>query len=125
MLTNPREIAVNRKNTAAFIDADYELVTLTPRTKTRSNTGGFTWTKAAPRAPQKFHFGERVTNAMPNNHVPGGTQRTEDYTLLGNWDAAIEVNDIFTRSDGSEWEVVALQTENGYERRATVIRYGA
>lgn len=123
MITNPTELKVNRQNTAAFIDANHAVITLTPRTQTRTGTGGFTWTTGTPRTPQKFHFGERVTNAMPTNRVAGGTQRVEDYTLLGNYNAAIEVGDIFTL-DGADWEVVALQQENGYERRATVIRYG-
>lgn len=123
MITNPTELRVNRQNTAAFINADHEVIVLTPRTKTRTSTGGTTWTKGTPRDPQKFHFTERVSNAMPSNRVPGGEQRIEDYTLLGNYDAVIEVGDVFDFG-GGEWEVVSLTNENGYERRATVIRHG-
>lgn len=122
MITNAAELAAQRRITADFIDRDYDMVTLTPRTQARSTTGGFTWTNGVPRAPQKFHFIERVSNAQPRTRVVGGEQREEDVTLLGLWDAQIVVHDIFTLK-GTDWEVVAVH-DNDYEIRATVIHYG-
>jgi hypothetical protein len=55
--------------------------------------------------------------------VIGGVEHVIEMTLLGNWDAVIGEHDIFTHR-GSEWEILALDFFNGYEQRASVIRYG-
>lgn len=123
MITNPVELATQRRITRAFIDADYEMITLMPRTQSKSSSGGYKYTKGTPRAPQKFHVVERVTNAMPRTRVQGGDQREEDFTLVGNWDAQVAVHDIFDLHS-AQWEVVAVAHPNGYEQRATVLRYG-
>jgi hypothetical protein len=124
VITDPAELAAQKRITTDFINRDFELITLTPRTQTRTSTGGYVFTPGTPRAPQKFHVIERVSNAMPRTRVVGGDQRIEDFTLLGNWDAVVEPHDIFTM-DGAEWEIVSVARDNGYERRATVIRFGA
>lgn len=123
MITNPTELATQRALTAAFIEANYETIVLTPRTQGKTTTGGFQYNNQPPRAPQKFHIIERVSNAMPRTRVIGGDQREEDFTLLGYWDAQVAVHDIFDLN-GAQWEVLALMSDNGYERRATVMRYG-
>lgn len=124
MITNPTELAVQRELTAAFIAADFELITLIPRIEVTTGTGGRTWEDGVARVPQAFHVIERVSSARINTRVPGGEHGEEDFTLLGAWDVVIEVKDRFDFR-GAQWEVSRVDWDNGYERRASVIRHGA
>lgn len=117
------ELRAQRAITAAFVDANYQEIVLIPQIETKTSTGGKTWTDGAPRAPQRFHVIERVSSARIDTRVPGGEMRAEDFTLLGYWDAEIEVKDHFY-FQGGHWEIQSIEFENGYERRASVIRYG-
>lgn len=123
MITNPMELRAQRAITKALVDSDYEEITLTPHTRNRTTTGGFTMEPGAPREPQRFHVVEKVSNAAVNNRVAGGSQTERQYTLLGYWDAEVEVHDKF-EYNGGQWEVVELEWDNGYEKRAAVIRFG-
>ena|SRR5690348_10059637 len=122
-MRSPAELRAQREVTRAFVDANYELITLIPRVETRTATGGREWTEGTPRTPQRFHIIERNTNARTDTRVPGGEQDEEEYTLLGYWDAQVAVGDTFTL-DGRTWRVQPMDFENGYERRAAVIRFG-
>lgn len=123
MITNASELATQRRITTAFIAADPETIVLIPREQTRTTTGGFVWTELTPRDPQDFKVIERVSGAATNNHVPGGQQHENEFTILGEHDVAIGVHDVFDLR-GSRWEVAEVDWDNGYERRAAVIRYG-
>lgn len=123
MITDARELATQRELTRAFIDADFETLTLTPRVSGKTSTGGRGFTNQAPRLPQKFKIIENVSRAMTNTRVPGGEQHEEEFTLLGYWDAVIGVYDIFTLR-GATWEVISIEWDNGYEQRAQVRRFG-
>lgn len=123
MKSNATELAVDRRNTAAFIAADPTILRLTPRVRTKSSTGGFVWDEQPPRPAQTFKIVESNSRAQTATRVIGGTQHEVEFTLLGHWDAIIGENDIFEH-DGREWEVIALDHFNGYEQRAAVIRFG-
>lgn len=123
MITDPIELAVQRDLTRAFIAADQDLIVLIPQVEIKTPTGGRTTEDGTPRDAQAFHFSERNSTARTATRVPGGEMREEEYTLIGNWDAIVEVKDRFSFG-GAEWQVAALERENGYERRAAVIRYG-
>lgn len=123
MITNPVELAAQIAMTAAFIDADPETITLIPRTSQKTAAGGRVWVEGTPRTPQTFKVTERVSTARIENRVPGGEQREDDMVLIGLPDAVIEAKDIFSLR-GSEWEVIEVQWDNGYEKRASVRRYG-
>lgn len=123
MITNATELAVNRRNTAAFIAADPETIALTPRARTKTGTGGYTWTDLPPREPQDFKVVERNSNAITRTRVAGGEQAEEEFTLVGNWDAVVAEHDVFTLR-GQDWEVIQVDWFNGYEQRAQVRRYG-
>lgn len=123
MKSNPTELAVDRRNTAAFIAADPTVILLTPRVRTKTGTGGYTWTEQPPRRPQTFKIVESNSRARTDVRVIGGVSHQVEFTLLGHWDAVIGENDIFTH-EGAEWEVLALDYFNGYEQRASVVRYG-
>lgn len=117
------ELAVQRKITAAFIAAKFSMIALTPYVQQKTTTGGRQGIAQTPREPQRFHIIERVSTARSETHVPGGLQNEQEFTLLGNWDAVVEVHDRFTL-EGNDWEVIAIDHNNGYERRAAVRRYG-
>lgn len=123
MIASADELAAQRRLTAAFIAADPETVVLIPRISQKTTAGGRTWVEQPPRVSQQFKVVERVSGAAIETHVIGGQQREEEMTLLGSWDAVIEARDIFTLR-GSDWEVIEVQWDNGYERRAAVRRYG-
>lgn len=123
MITNPIELKVQRDQTRAFIDANHEVIVLTPRLKVKTSTGGTAWENQPVREPQKFHVGERNSTARTDTRVPGGERREEEFTLVGLWDSVIEANDIFDLG-GAQWEVAKVEWENGYERRAAVTRFG-
>lgn len=123
MISNTTELEVDRRNTAAFIDADPTVLVLTPRIQQKTTTGGFQWVDQPPRDPQRFKIIESNSRARTDVRVIGGTQHQVEFTLLGNWNAVIGAHDIFEYR-GSEWEVLSLEYFNGYEQRAAVIRYG-
>lgn len=118
---NATEQLVQRQLTAAFIEADFEMITLIPRELDKTSTGGKNFIEQPPREPQKFHIIEK--GGAKDGRVAGGTQHEEEFTLLGNWDALIGKHDVFTLR-GNRWEVVKVEWGNGYEQRALVLRYG-
>lgn len=123
MITNPLELATQRELTRVFIEQDFEWLTLIPRVHVKTTTGGYVFQEQPPRAPQMFKIIENMSVARTSLRVPAGTQRKEEFTLLGKWDSLIAVNDIFTFR-GTQWEVVDQVWDNGYERRAQAIQYG-
>lgn len=44
--------------------------------------------------------------------------------LLGAYDAQIGLYDVWTDTQGNSWQVTDLLPYNGYERRASVIKFG-
>jgi hypothetical protein len=55
----------------------------------------------------------------------GGVERTLDYTLLGEWDATVEVWDIWYHPDqpNDYYMVVAFADGHGYETKALCERH--
>jgi hypothetical protein len=123
VITNPLELATQRELTRVFIEQDFEWLTLVPRVQMKTTTGGYVFQEQPPRTPQMFKIIENISLSRTNLRVQAGTQRKEEFTILGKWDALIEVNDIFTLR-GTQWEVVDPVWNNGYERRAQAIQYG-
>ena len=123
MISNPVELAAQRAVTAAFIGADFETIILIPREKAKTTTGGHTWTELPPRDPQDFKLSEVVSRARTEDKVPGGEQAEAEFMLIGLWNAVIGDRDVFDH-EGARFEVIDIEPDNGYERRATVRRYG-
>jgi hypothetical protein len=120
------ELQVNRVNTEAFIAANPSYVALIPRTATKTGEG-ILYVDGPPRASQRFRL---IDQSSTNGPQPGsivgadGTQRRVDYQLLGKFDAIVGLNDYWVDAAGIRWEVAELLPDNGYERRARVVRYG-
>jgi hypothetical protein len=121
------EQVVQRKNTLAFIAARPSVLTLTPSARQRTATGGSILVDGPARAAQTFRIVEQ--GSAPNN-TPGqlraadGVQEQTNFLLLGAYDAVVEVGDHWSDANGAKYRVTEMVTDNGYEKRAKVVKYG-
>lgn len=118
-------LALNRKLTKAFIDANPVTLILTPRTRAKKPAGGWAWEEGTPRDAQVMTLIEQTgLSGQPKPVVTvDGVERRVEFELLSEWDAALTAGDVYTYQ-GKEWEVVELWIDNGYEKRAMVIARG-
>jgi hypothetical protein len=120
------EIAMKRRNTKAFIDANPSTLVLIPRVKVNGPTG-VRLVDQTPRLAQTLRL---IDQSAPGGPTPGtvagadGKQRKVEFQMIGNWDAVFSVLDYWLDVDGSRLEVAEMLPYNGYERRAQVVRYG-
>jgi len=120
------ELAAHRANTRYFISVNPTLLVLIPRIRIVSSTG-VRLQDGVPRPEQVVRL---IDQSSPSGPVPGevrasdGKQRTVQYQLLGEWDAVFGLYDHWTDAQGIHWEIGDLIPDNGYERRARVVRYG-
>lgn len=125
MIPEP-ELSAHRSVTDAFIAANPSTVTLTPRERVKTGSGT-KLVEGLARPPQVMRI---IDQSSPKGPTPGmviagdGKQRKVEYQLLGRWDALVGLYDVFTDPQGIRWEVAEILPDNGYERRAQVIRYG-
>lgn len=113
------EIDALRETTKWFIRAKPSELTLTPYTREQLPNGGWRAVADTPRLPQVFRVIE--TTEPSNVTLDDGTQRTISYVLLGEHDAVVAKGDRFTYED-DPLEVVEINTFNGFEVRAFVVR---
>lgn len=116
------EMRVQQKLTQAFIGTQPVSITLTPRAKIKSATGGTQWTDMAKRLSQTMRLIEPPSPAAPRRSADG-IERVVEFMLLGAHNSQIGVYDVFDHL-GDNWEVVFLYHFNGWERRAEVARHG-
>lgn len=120
------ELAVNRRNTRAFIIARPFELALTPQARVKTASGGFKYQDLPVRATQTLRL---IEQASAYGNSPGllqssdGKQRRVQFQLLGQWDSVIEVYDYWI-TDDIRYEVAELLPFNNYERRGQVIQYG-
>lgn len=120
------ELEINRRNTEAFINTNPSLISLIPRRMIKTGTGT-QYVDDPPRAAQRFRIIDQTRTFGPE---PGslvgadGRQRRIEYQLLGMWDAEVGLLDHWTDVEGVSWQVADLLPDQGYERRAQVVRYG-
>lgn len=120
-LSSTLEKAIHRKGTKRFIDAD-------PTTVVLSVPGGsvvdgtFKSGVGSTRSPQQFKliWGEQSGIVR---EIPDGARRF-DFTLLGVWDAIIEIGDTF--NIGSQKYIITyLYPYNDYEVKAGGVSHGS
>lgn len=117
-------LETNRQLTAAFIATCPVEVTLTPRTLASDGTGGVVLTSGTTKAPQVVSLlesgdsGYRTPVASDN-----GKSLSFDFLMLGLHDADFAENDVFTYEE-REYKIITLMPDNGYEKRALVMRHG-
>jgi hypothetical protein len=118
---------MERKVTQSFVGANSITLALIPVLKTKTGTG-HTTVDGTPRAVQTFRLIDQSTEIVGN--TPGrlrssdGQNRKITHMLLGFWDAAMEAGDYWLDASGARYEIDEMLPDNGYERRAKVIRYG-
>ncbi|QNN98586.1 head-to-tail stopper [Microbacterium phage MortySmith] len=116
---------VNRLNTWHFILARPSQIILTPRKREKTTGGGWKYEELPPRQPQTLRIIELGMNTTPPIlTLTDGKQREAEFWLLGPWDAQIEIDDIWTATDGRVWQVGDIIRDNGYETRALVTERG-
>lgn len=125
-MTSAVELEMQRRNTAAFIAATPVTIALIPRTPVKTGTGT-RYVEGTPREPQTFKLIDQTRTFGPE---PGtvltadGKQRKAEFQLLGAHDATIGLYDTWVDAAGIRFEVANLLPDNGYEKRAQVVRYG-
>jgi hypothetical protein len=126
-MSSNAERMIQRRNTLAFIAARPSTLILVPSVRQRTATGGSILVDGPARAAQTFRVVEQ--GSAPNN-TPGqlraadGTQERTDFLLLGVHDAVVEVGDHWSDTSGAKYRVTEMVADNGYEKRAKVVRYG-
>lgn len=113
-------------NTKAFIDANPVWLTLVPHTREKTGTGT-RYIPGTPRPMQKLRLIDQSSTSGPQPGAVAGSdgiQRRVEYQMLGLPDAEIGKYDRWQDAHGIWWEVADLLPDNGYERRAQVVRYG-
>jgi len=117
---DPNLLGVQRRLTHAFIAENPVALTLTPRSRVKQPAGGWAWEDAEPRTPQTMTLIEPTSWPRPTV-TADGVERSVDFTLLGDWDSVVAVDDWFLHG-GATWEVVEVAYFNGWETRALVSR---
>lgn len=114
----------NRALTKVFIDIAPVTIELIPRASTADGTGGRLKPTGAPRQSQVFSLLEPSSSGYGEPLVTSdGKQYTVDFMLLGEYNSTMEVDDVFTYG-GKEYKIVAIMPDNGYEKRAVVLKHG-
>jgi hypothetical protein len=117
------ELAAKRDQTVWFIAAHPAWLTLTPVKKERSSSGGTHYVNLPPRPPQKLRLISMSASQKPTI-TDNGIEREIDLTLLGPWDAQIDIGDWWRDGEGLYYEVLEMVPFNGYEVRALVVKKG-
>lgn len=117
-----KEREMQRRITSWFIRENPIEITLIPRVKIPTSSGGYRWQELPARTPQTMQLIEPPTPEDPTI-TADGIEREVKFILLGEYDATIGLYDVFEALD-HRWEVIQLYHNNGYERRASVARYG-
>jgi hypothetical protein len=117
------ELAVLRRQTAAFIAANPVQITLNRNVRTPNGKGGFT-VSPTPQAEQTFRripVGQGQTQVSSRN--VDGDEVQPKFVLIGYWDANIGNNDTFTL-DGRNYNVDYVRDTSQYETWAEVTYVG-
>lgn len=120
MIASDRELRIQRKLTAYFINADPELISLTPNEIQSNGAGGVRKTPLPPRPPQGVHL-VPLTSQVSERPTLDGKAVIPDFMLIGLHDMAIGRGDVF-QARNSIFEVVHIHEKRDYETKAEAIR---
>lgn len=119
-----RELAIQRRNTTAFIYASPTQVELIPVEEVRTGSGAVSYEDLLPRAIQVFRLIPMGSTERPISSANGGEQAKYDFTLLGEWNCEMAVGDHWLDEVGQHWQIDSVISHNGYERKGMVMSYG-
>lgn len=117
------ELAILRDQTTYFIAANPVDLILNPVFHEKTSTGGSRRINLPPRPVQRLRLISMSASQKPTL-TDDGIEREIDLTLLGEWDAQIDVNDWWRDGEGLLYEVIEMVPYNGYEVRALVVKSG-
>lgn len=122
MITNASELNLQRKQTLAFIKADYARIVLYRSEWVSDGEGGVTPQAPEPLAAQTMRMIPRQDTSTQIS-TADGEMVTPQYVLLGRWDADIQRWDEFTLDD-NRYQVVSVAENRQYETKAEVYYLG-
>lgn len=117
------ELQMLRDQTEWFIAANPVWLVLNPVNRVKQQGGGIARLPLPPRPPQHLRLIVMSFTQKPTI-TEDGIERQIDLTLLGRWDAEIDVGDYWEDGEGLYYEVVEMVPYNGYEVRALVVKSG-
>lgn len=121
MTLRPAELAIQRKQTCAFIAADPILVELRRATRTPDGAGGFQVGEPVSLSPQVFRMLPQEDGATARTTAEGETA-TPEYMLMGDSDVNVERFDEF-QIGLRRFQIVYIDNRQ-YEIKAEVIYLG-
>lgn len=117
------ELQIQRDLTEWFIAANQSEIALTPVRKIADGAGGYHEQNMQARPPQEFRIIAMSYSQKPTI-TEDGVEREIDLTLLGKWDAQVQINDWWRDAENQLFKVIELVPYNGYEVRALVVKHG-
>lgn len=117
------ELAILRDQTVWFIEANPIDLIVTPTRKVKTSSGAVTLQNLAARPVQRLRLISMSASQKPKI-TDDGVEREIDLTLLGPFDAQLDVGDWWRDGEGLKYEIVEMVPFNGYEVRALVVKSG-
>lgn len=117
------EMQLLRDQTEWFIAARPIDLVLIPVQMQRLANGGYAEVNLSPRPPQRMRLISMSADQRPTI-TEDGIEREIDLTLLGRWDAEIDLGDWWRDGEGLYYRVMELVPYNGYEVRALITKKG-
>lgn len=116
-----QELAVQRKLTKWYVDADSFECVLVRKVKVPTDAGGYV-TTPVPQPAQTLRMNPEQDGMMERVTADGRAVRPS-YMLVGKYDAIIERYDTFFK-DGREYQVVFVLENQQYQVKAEVAYVG-
>jgi len=120
-----REQLAQRRLTREYIKLSPLHVRMTSYERLDDDMGGWRYIRGEQRYTQTFRLIENSqagSNAAVVSINVDGVVREIEFLLLGDYCADIRLHDRFEK-DGDEFQVVEIWPDNGWEKRASVIRH--
>lgn len=123
---NAAELAVNKQLTRIFIEDDPVTVQLIPHGRHKTASGAYKTVPGIPKPPQTVKLIYQGGSADGIVETGDGALRKYDFVLLAEYDADVEIGDVFYEEGkpNQKWVVRGLQPFNGYEIKAGIVSYG-
>lgn len=117
------ELALLRDQTEWFIACSPIDLIVTPVRRQKMNTGSVAQVNLPPRPRQRLRLISMSASQKPTI-TDDGIEREIDLTLLGPWDAQLDIGDWWRDGEGLHYEIVEMVPYNNYEVRALVVKSG-
>lgn len=119
----PLELQILRDQTEWFIAYKPIDLILTPARPVKTSSGAMQKQNLAARPVQRLRIISMYYTQKPT-FTDDGVEREIDLTLLGPWDAQMDINDWWRDGEGLLYTIVEMVPYNGYEVRALVVKQG-